>query len=339
MRIAVVGAGAWGTTLASLVTPRAEVVLWAREPEVVEGVNEEHANPLFLPGFRLSPAVRATTDLEEAVAGAEVVVLGVPAQWLRAVLGEAAPLLHPGTPLVSIAKGIEQGTRLRMTQVIAEVLPDHDRDRIGVLTGPNLAREVMAGQPTATVVALRDEIWARAIQSLFMSPTLRVYTNRDVVGCESAGALKNVIALAAGMAHGLGYGDNSKAALITRGLAELTRLGVALGGEPLTFLGLAGNGDLIATCSSPQSRNRTVGEQLGKGRPLADVLAGMRSVAEGVRSAPAVLALADELGVEMPIATHVQEVLADGRNPADVVADLMGRAPRDELHGIHQPVA
>ncbi len=338
MRIAVIGAGAWGTTLASLATQQAEVVLWAREPEVAEAVNREHANPLFLPGFRLSPGVRSTTDLERALAGADVVLLGVPAQWLRGVLSEAAPLLDPGTPLVSIAKGIEQGTRLRMTQVIAEVLPDHDRDRIGVLTGPNLAREVMAGQPTATVVALRDEIWAKAVQALFMSSTLRVYTNRDVVGCEAAGALKNVIALAAGMAHGLGYGDNSKAALITRGLAELTRLGVALGGEPLTFLGLAGNGDLIATCSSPQSRNRTVGQELGKGRPLADVLAGMRSVAEGVRSAPAVLALAHQVGVEMPIATHVHEVLVDGRKPADVVADLMGRAPKDELHGIHQPV-
>jgi glycerol-3-phosphate dehydrogenase (NAD(P)+) len=236
--------------------------------------------------------------------------------------------------VISLSKGVEQGSNLRMTEVVAEVLEGHDAGRIGVLSGPNLAKEVAAGQPTATVVAVRDEAVAAQLQQLFMSPTFRVYTNPDVVGCEIAGALKNVLAIGAGMAHGLDYGDNTKAALITRGLAELARLGVALGGDPMTFAGLAGMGDLIATCSSPQSRNRHVGVELGKGRTLDEIVAEMNMVAEGVKTTAAVLELAAREKVEMPLAEFVGRVLYQGARPADLVPELMGRRARPELHGI-----
>ena len=234
-------------------------------------------------------------------------------------------------PILSLSKGVEQGTVLRMTEVVADVLPDHRRDRIGVLTGPNLAREVALGQPTASVVAIDDAEAAAALQALFMTATFRVYTNPDVVGCEIAGALKNVIAIAAGIAHGLGYGDNTKAALITRGLAELARLGMALGGDPLTFSGLAGMGDLVATCTSDKSRNRTVGVALGQGRQLDDIVAEMKMVAEGVKSTEAVLELAARHGVEMPIAEQVGAVLYEGRTPAEIVPALMLRQAKPEL--------
>ena len=222
-----------------------------------------------------------------------MIVLGVPSHGLRSVLSEAAPSIAPDAAIVSLAKGIEQGSLARMTEVACEVLADHDHSRVGVLTGPNLAREVAAGQPTASVVAVADAATADKLQQLFFSPTFRVYTNPDVVGCEMAGALKNVLAIGAGIADGLGYGDNTKAALMTRGLAELARLGVAMGGDPLTFAGLAGMGDLIATCSSPQSRNRHVGAELGKGRALDDIVSEMNMVAEGVKTTAAVLELAD----------------------------------------------
>ena len=235
---------------------------------------------------------------------------------------------------MSLAKGIEQGTLRRMTEVIAEVLADHDPSRIGVLTGPNLAREVAAGQPTASVVAVPDSAVAEELQRVFFAPTLRVYTNPDVVGCEMAGALKNVLAIGAGIADGLGYGDNTKAALITRGLAELARLGVVLGGEPLTFAGLAGMGDLIATCASPQSRNRHVGVELGRGRGLDEVVADMNMVAEGVKTTAAVIELAAANNVEMPLASFVGRVLYEGARPADLVPELMLRKAKPELHGM-----
>jgi len=237
-------------------------------------------------------------------------------------------------PILSLSKGVEQGTGLRMTEVVADVLPGHRRDRIGVLTGPNLAREVALGQPAATVVAIDDADAAAALQTVFMTATFRVYTNPDVVGCEIAGALKNVIALAAGIAHGLGYGDNTKAALITRGLAELARLGISLGGDPLTFSGLAGMGDLVATCTSEKSRNRTVGVALGQGRELDDIVAEMKMVAEGVKSTQAVLELAGRQGVEMPIAEQVGAVLYEGRTPAEIVPALMLRQAKPELRGM-----
>lgn len=333
MRVAVVGAGSWGTAVAGMTGTEHTVALWARRPALADAINEQHANPDYLTDFTLPETVTGTADIAEAVSDAEVVVMAVPSHGYRAVLAEAAPHLGVATPIVSLTKGIEQDTMLRMTEVTLEVTRT-DPSRVGVLTGPNLAREIAAGQPAAAVVAVSDDDVARTLQGLFMGPTFRVYTNPDVVGCESAGALKNVMAIAAGVAHGLGYGDNSKAALVTRALAELTRLGVALGGSPLTFAGLAGMGDLVATCFSDQSRNRTVGVELGKGRSLDDVVTEMRMVAEGVKTTKAVLALAERHGVDMPIAAAVGEVLYGGRSPADMVHGLMTRTAKPELHGI-----
>ena len=262
---------------------------------VVESVNESHRNRDYLPDIDLPHSLRATSSIEEACTGADVVVMGVPSHGFRTVLESARLVIANDVPVISLSKGIEQGTGLRMTQVVADVLSDHRRDRIGVLTGPNLAREVALGQPTASVVALDDAEAAKMLQQVFMTETFRVYTNPDVIGCEIAGALKNVIALGAGIADGLGYGDNTKAALITRGLAELARLGVSLGGDPLTFSGLAGMGDLVATCTSEKSRNRTVGVALGQGQALDEIVREMKMVAEGVKSTEAVLELAAAL--------------------------------------------
>jgi glycerol-3-phosphate dehydrogenase (NAD(P)+) len=333
-RVAVVGAGSWGTTVAALLAPKGDVVLWARDPVLGEQIDTAHENPRYLPGIALPDELAATGDLSQACSGAGAVVLAVPSHGLRAVLAAAAPAIGADTPVVSLSKGVEQDTHLRMTEVIVDVLAGHRLDRVGVLTGPNLAREVAEGQPTASVVAMTDPEAMASLQRLFMTTTFRVYTNPDVVGCEIAGALKNVIAIAAGIAAGLGYGDNTKAALITRGLAELARLGVALGGDPLTFSGLAGMGDLVATCTSPQSRNRSVGVELGRGRSLAEILAETQMVAEGVKSTRAVLALAAEHAVDMPIAAMVGAVLYDGRLPADLVPALMVREAKPELHGI-----
>lgn len=334
VKVAVVGAGSWGTTVAALVCANAPTVLWVRRPELAERIASTRENATYLPGVRLPDALAVTSSLEAACDRADVVVLGVPSHGMRTVLEEAAPHIGRHARVVSLAKGVEQGTLLRMTEVAAEVLADHERACIGVLTGPNLAKEVAAGQPTASVVATTDEQVAEQLQQLFHSPHLRVYTNPDVVGCEIAGALKNVLAIGAGIADGLGYGDNTKAALMTRGLAELARLGVALGGNPLTFAGLAGMGDLIATCSSPQSRNRYVGVQLGLGRSLDEIVAEMNMVAEGVKSTEAVLALAGRHDVEMPLASFVGRVLYEGARPADLVPELMGRKAKPELHGI-----
>jgi glycerol-3-phosphate dehydrogenase (NAD(P)+) len=291
-------------------------------------------NAAYLPGIRLPDEVSVTADIDEAVDQAEILVMAVPSHGFRKVLEAAAPSLNGDVPILSLTKGIEQDTLLRMTEVAAEVMPAADEDRIGVLTGPNLAKEVAEGQPTAAVVAMVDDATARAVQQMLMSSTFRVYTNPDVVGCESAGALKNVMAIAAGMAHGLGYGDNSKAALVTRALAELTRLGIALGGNPLTFAGLAGMGDLIATCFSEKSRNRRVGVALGKGEPLDSIVGEMRMVAEGVKSTVAVLQIAEDKGIEMPLAEIVGKVLYEGSSPADLVEGLMTRQAKPELHGI-----
>lgn len=334
MKVAVVGAGSWGTTLASLVAQQAQVTLWALEPEVVEHVNDYHENPLFLPGVRLDERLRATTALDEALSSADAVITAVPSQYLRSVIQRAESLIEPHIPVLSLTKGIEQLSLKRPTQVIAEVLTRHNRSRIGVLSGPNIAREVAAGQPAATVIALPDAEAARSMQRVVMTPRFRVYTNPDVVGCEIGGAVKNVIALAAGMADGLGFGDTTKAALITRGLAELTRLGVQQGGTPLTFLGLAGNGDLVVTCMSHHSRNHHVGEQLGLGRTLDEVLGEMTMVAEGVKTAPAILEMAGGGGVAMPICEQVTEVLFHGRPPEDAVVELMTRDPVTELHDL-----
>ncbi|HVW34399.1 MAG TPA: NAD(P)H-dependent glycerol-3-phosphate dehydrogenase, partial [Acidimicrobiia bacterium] len=334
MRLAVIGAGSWGSTVAALGTRNAgHVTLWARRPELAERIAASGANGDYLPGRPLGP-VTATARFDEALDGADVVALAVPSHGFRSVLAEAAPFVPPGAVVLSLAKGLEQGSLKRMTEVAAEVLADHDPGRIGVLTGPNIAGEVAAGLPTASVVAMSDPGAAAAAQRLFMTDTFRVYTNPDVVGCEIAGVVKNVVALAAGIAVGLGVGDNARAALITRGLAELTRFGLALGGNPLSFLGLAGIGDIVVTCTSPSSRNRHVGEALGRGRPLAEVVGEMTMVAEGVRSTGAVLARAAAAGVEMPIAEQVQAVLDGSSTPASAVSTLMMREAKSELDGI-----
>jgi glycerol-3-phosphate dehydrogenase (NAD(P)+) len=317
--------------VASLASCNVPTVLWARSPELAEEMARTHVNRRYLPEYALHDRLAVTSSLAEALEGSDVVVMAVPSHGFRDVLIEAAPMIRAGAPLVSLSKGVEQGTLKRMTEVMADLLPDHPN---GVLTGPNLAREIMAGRPAASVIAMTDTAVADELQRVFTTPSFRVYTNPDVVGCEVAGALKNVMALAAGMSDGMGLGDNTKAALMTRGLAELTRLGVALGGSPLTFIGLAGMGDLVATCMSKQSRNRHVGEELGRGRHIDDVIADMHMVAEGVKTSRAVVALARGQNLELPIAEQVAAVVNGEKTAADVIPALMQRQMRAELHGI-----
>ena len=321
------GIGAGKSTVAALLAPVVPTVLWSRRTDVADDVAAGRGNRRYLDGYDLPTELDATDDLATAVDGADVLVVGVPTHGFRAALEAVVPDLGDGVPVISLAKGFEQGTRLRMTEVAADVLPGHPA---GVLTGPNIAKEILDGMAAATVVACDDTAVAGDLQALLASDRLRVYTNDDVVGCEIGGAVKNVVALAAGMAEGLGVGDNARAALITRGLAELSRLGEALGGHPRTLSGLAGLGDVLVTCMSPQSRNRWVGEQVGAGRPPAEVLAGMDQVAEGVRTAGVVCELAAEVGVEVPIAEGVRAVIDGGHDPVDVWAALMARRARPE---------
>jgi glycerol-3-phosphate dehydrogenase (NAD(P)+) len=319
MRVAVLGGGSWGTTMASLVAPRHPTILWARDPEVARSVHQEHANPVYVPGFRLPSQLRATADLDEAVGAADLVIVGVPSSGFRKVLEDAKPYLRPWIPVVSLSKGLERGSLMRMTEVIKELLPGHPA---AALTGPNIAREILEGKAAAAVVATEDIDVAGEIQKVVTRGVFRVYLNHDVIGCEIGGALKNVVAIASGIGEGLGVGDNTRAAVIARGLAELTRLGVAMGAEPMTFSGLAGVGDLIATCMSPSSRNRRVGEQLGRGRVLKEILDEMRMVAEGVNTATLVLELAGRYGVEMPICTMIERVVQGEIAPADAYYGL-----------------
>jgi glycerol-3-phosphate dehydrogenase (NAD(P)+) len=330
MRVAVVGAGSWGTTVAALAATTNPTVLWARRAELCEAINKRSENDEYLPGHRLPYTVRAVDDLAEAVESAEVVVMGVPSHGFRQVFRELAPSIPAGVPILSLTKGIEQGTMRRMTQIIAEEAPDIDPVRVGVLTGPNLAREIIEGFPAAAVIAMEDQDAAARVQEAFMGPTFRVYRNTDVVGAELAGALKNVMAIAAGMAKGLGFGHNTLAALITRALAELTRLGVTLGGQAETFAGLAGMGDLIATCQSDDSRNNRVGMQLAEGKKLDEIIGEMRMVAEGVKSTRPILDLAASQDVDMPIATQVARVLDGEAHPREVVLTLMTREAKAE---------
>ena len=332
--VAVVGGGAWGTTLSALASAGGPTRLWAREPEVVDAVREHHENRLFLPGVVLPAGIDVSSDLDQTVAGADVVVVAVPAQHVRAVVAEASRSIASGAIVVSVAKGIEANTGLRMTQVLADVLPSVPRGAIGVLAGPNLAREVIAGHPSATTVAFADPDAAAAVQQRLTGPTFRVYTSTDVVGCEIGGAVKNVIAIAAGVAAGLNCGMNTMAALVTRGLAELARLGVAMGGDPLTFLGLAGNGDLIATCGSPLSRNHRVGRELAMGWTIEEILAGMTSVAEGVSTAPVIVDFAQRHHVDMPITETVAALLEGRIGARDAITTLMSRQPTSELRGL-----
>ena len=320
LKAGLLGGGSWGTTVASLIARNAPVTIWARCEDTVREINEQHRNSKYLPGATLHSKLVATHSIEEAVSNCDVLVMGIPSQHFRSVLEQAREHIRPWVPVISLTKGLEAGTERRMTEIINEVLPGHP---VGVLTGPNLAREIIAGQAAASVIAMEDEIIVRALQELFHSGLFRVYTNTDLIGCELGGVLKNIIAIAVGMGDGQGAGDNTRSALITRGLAEITRLGVAMGGRPETFAGLAGMGDLIATCTSPQSRNRHVGFELGKGRSLDDIIGEMLMVAEGVKSAPTVMALGERYGIEMPIAGDVVSVLQGERTPRQAFRGLL----------------
>ncbi len=320
MRVGILGGGSWGTTVASLVLKNAESILWARDARTVREINDKHSNLRYLPDVELPAKLVATHDLGQAVSEVDVLVIGIPSQSFRDVLQQIRKLIRPGVPVISLTKGLELRTRMRMTQIIADELPGHPR---GVLTGPNLAREIMSGFAAASVLAMEDQDAVKALQAVFHSARFRVYTNHDVIGCELGGVLKNIIAIATGIGDGFGAGDNTRAALMTRGLAEITRLGTAMGGEPQTFAGLTGMGDLVATCTSSQSRNRTVGYELGLGKDIDQVIASMYMVAEGVRSAPAVVELADEYNVEMPIATEVCEVVQGNRTARDALRGML----------------
>jgi glycerol-3-phosphate dehydrogenase (NAD(P)+) len=326
--VAVLGAGSWGTTLANLLAQKGESVrLWAYEPDVVEAINRAHENPVFLSGVPLDPGLRAFADAHEAVAGAGVIVSVAPSHAVRAVVGRVAEAVAPGALVISATKGIESDTLAFMSAVIAECLPEA---RFAALSGPSFAREVCQGQPTAVVAASREAAAALDAQRLFATATFRVYSGADVTGVELAGALKNVIAIAAGILEGLGLGHNPRAALLTRGLAEITRLGLAMGADPLTFAGLAGMGDLVLTATGDLSRNRALGVALAHGETHAQHRATHRTVAEGANTSRAGAALGARLGVELPIIEKVCEVLFTGKSARDAVPELMGRELKAE---------
>ena len=331
-RVAVLGAGTWGTAFSLVLSDAGQrVALWARRPELCERINATHSNSDYLPGVRLPDSLLASHDPELVLDQAEVVVLAVPSQSLRTNLEGWAPLLPDGALLVSLMKGVELGSAKRMSEVIAEVT-GASAERVAVVTGPNLAREIAARQPAASVVACTNREAAQWLQAVCHTPAFRPYTNSDVVGCELAGATKNVIALAVGMAVGLGFGDNTRASVITRGLAETARLGLALGADQYTFAGLAGLGDLVATCSSPLSRNRTFGEKLGQGRTVEEISAGTRQVAEGVKSCHSILDLAVRHDVLVPIVEHVAAVVSGQLKPHEMLVALMSRTARPERY-------
>jgi glycerol-3-phosphate dehydrogenase (NAD(P)+) len=328
-QIGVIGAGAWGTTLAILLADEQRPVsLWTHTSEDAERLAHARTNDRYLPGVVFPPNVRVVTDDAFLSEPHRFYVLAVPSAYVRATLRAVGPLIHPDAPILSVVKGIEEGTHLRMTQIIGEELPGRP---VAVLSGPNLAREIAAGKPAGSVVASEDAELAAELAGVLSSDRFRVYTNPDVIGVELCGALKNVMALAAGMVDGLGFGDSAKAGIITRGLAEMTRLGVAAGAHPLTFAGLTGVGDLIATCMSPLSRNRRAGELIASGVPWPEARKQLNGVAEGVATVGGALELAAEHGVEMPIAAQVRAVVFDQRPPLAAVAELMARTPKDEL--------
>ncbi|MFH7596693.1 NAD(P)H-dependent glycerol-3-phosphate dehydrogenase [Streptomyces racemochromogenes] len=332
VKAAVFSAGSWGTAFGMVLADAGcEVTLWARRPEVADAINTDHANPDYFPGAELPANLRATTDPAEAARDADFTVLSIPSQTLRGNLAEWAPLLAPDTVLVSLMKGIELGTAKRMSEVIEEVAKVPS-ERVAVVTGPNLAREIVARQPAASVVACVDEAVAQRLQAACHTPYFRPYTSTDVIGCELGGAVKNVIGLAVGIADGMGLGDNTKGSLITRGLAEATRLGLAMGADPLTFSGLAGLGDLVATCSSPLSRNHTFGTNLGRGMTLEETIAVTRQTAEGVKSCQSVADLARRYGVDMPITETVVDIVHHGKPTLVALKELMGRSAKPERH-------
>lgn len=336
MKIAVIGAGAWGTALANLLAANGrQTVIWAFEAEVARDIGENNRNQTFLPDCPLDARLKATNSLTEAVEGAELVVMVTPSHIARTVAAQLAPALAREAMIVTASKGIEADSHKTMTGVLAEVLGPAYENRLAVLSGPSFAKEVAAGnQPTAVTVASRNEAVALAVQLAFSSPFFRVYTTDDTTGVELGGALKNVMAIATGMAHGLGLGYNTSAALITRGLAEMSRLGVAMGADPLTFAGLAGVGDLVLTCTGSLSRNRTVGVRLGQGEKIKDIVASMRQVAEGVKTTNSAHQLARKMGVEMPIAELVYDILYRDLPTKQGIRRLMGRDPKEERWGL-----
>ncbi len=333
-RAAVMGTGSWGTAFSVVLADAGcDVTLWGRRAELCEAITARHENPDYLPGIPLPPTVRATTDAVEAVHGSDFVVMAVPSQKLRENLTAWARHIPTSAVLVSLMKGVELGTTKRMSEVVIDVT-GAEPDRVAVVTGPNLAKEIAARQPAASVVAALDESVAARLQAAAMTAYFRPYTNTDVVGCELGGAVKNVIALAVGMAEGMGFGDNTKASIITRGLAEIARLGVALGADVATFAGLAGLGDLVATCASPLSRNRSFGVELGRGATIDELVTSTRQVAEGVKSCASVLQLAERYGVDMPITDRVAAVVHEGLSPHDMVSELMTRSAKAERLGV-----
>lgn len=327
LNVGLLGGGSWGTTVASLTARNCPTKIWARNAETVRDINENHRNEQYLPGAKLPSSLKAVSDIRDAVADADVVVMGIPSQHFRKVLEEAKPHIRPWVPIISLSKGLEMDTKMRMSQVIEEVMPGHPA---GVLTGPNLAKEIANGQAAASVIAMVDNTIAKKLQGVFSTGLFRVYTNDDVIGCELGGVLKNIIAIATGMGDGANAGDNTKAAIITRGLAELTRLGEAMGGKAETFSGLAGMGDLVATCSSTQSRNRYVGYNLGQGRKIEEIIAEMNEVAEGVKTAKVIMELANEYEIKMPITTEVYQVIYEGSTVNDAFRGLLQREAGSE---------
>ena len=330
--LSIIGAGSWGTALSVVLAENCDkVVMWSREEDVTVSIRETKENAYYLPGLILPENVYATSDLQEAVEGQDTFVLVVPSHAVRATIRLMSPYLKKGALIVNCGKGLEEGTMARISTVLTEEAPD---SQIAVLSGPNHAEEVSKKIPSATVVSAKSREVAERVQDIFMTPFFRVYTNHDLIGVELAGALKNVIAVGAGISDGLGFGDNTKAALMTRGITEIARLGKRMGAEILTFAGLAGIGDLVVTCTSRHSRNRSLGYELGKGRSLPEILEGMRMVAEGVRTTQVSKSLAEKYGVEMPIASETYSVLFEGKNAREAVDDLMQRGPTNEKEDI-----
>jgi glycerol-3-phosphate dehydrogenase (NAD(P)+) len=331
MRAAVIGSGSFGTALANTLAARCtEVRTWAREPAVVQAINARRENTAYLPGIPISPKVRATTSMEEALLGAELVVIATPSHATREVMLGAVRFLPEHVPLLTVSKGIENETLLTMTKLLEDCLPEQFHPSIAILSGPSFAKEMAAGMPTVVTVASHFEKVAQKVQSALQTESFRTYTSTDVIGVELGGALKNVIAIAAGISDGLGFGLNARSALITRGLAEISRIAVRMGANPLTLMGLSGLGDLVLTCTGDLSRNRRVGIELGKGRKLEDILAGMNQVAEGVKTARSARDLSRRVGVELPICDQVFAIMYEGKDARRAVAELMTRAPKAE---------
>ena len=331
MRASVIGLGAFGTALANTLATRCdEVRAWAREPKVVDSINGPRENKTYLPGIAVSPRVRATLSLEEALGGAELVVFATPSHATRDIVRNALPFLHQHVPLLTVAKGIENETLMTMTQLLEDCLPEEFHPSIAILSGPSFAKEMAAGMPTVVTIAAHHEKVAQRIQGALQTETFRTYTSVDVIGVEMGGALKNVIAIAAGIADGLGFGLNARSAVITRGLAEISRIAVRMGANPLTLMGLSGLGDLVLTCTGDLSRNRRVGIELGKGRSLEHILADMTQVAEGVKTARSARDLSRKVGVELPICDQVHAIMYEGKSPRRAMVELMTRAPKRE---------